>query len=107
MDAIGRNERRTVKRNSGKTINPVRIRLPEGDIVASVHDISVMGIGILASQNLQVGAWHVLEPTARDGRLVPELKAEVRHIMACGIGEYLVGCQFSRLLTVEDMMALG
>jgi hypothetical protein len=107
MDAINPAERRTVKRHPGNTIEPVRLRLDEGEFVARVHDISIVGIGILTRQRLEPGTWLVLEPAEPSRCLSPELRAEVRHIKKCDEEDYLVGCCFSRPLLMEDMMALG
>jgi len=109
MDAITPKERRAVTRNPGNTIEPVRLCLEGDEIVARVQDISVTGIGILTRQRLEPGTWLVLEPAEPSRCLSPELRAEVRHTRKCDKEEedYLVGCRFSRLLTMEDVMALG
>jgi hypothetical protein len=107
MDAPNSTERRTVNRHPGNTIEPVRLRLDRVEIVVRVHDISVTGIGILIHQRLEPGTWLVLEPAQPRLPLSPELRAEVRHIRKCDDEDYLVGCLFSRHLTMEDMMALG
>jgi hypothetical protein len=107
MDAISPAERRTVNRKPGNTIAPVRLRLDEGEFVARVHDISIVGIGILTRQHLEPGTWLVLEPAEPSRQLSPELRAEVRHLRTGDEGEYLVGCRFSRPLLMEDVMALG
>jgi len=107
MDAINPMERRTVKRHPGNTIEPVRLRIKEGEIGARVKDISIIGIGILTRQRLEPGTWLVLEPAEPSRCLSPELRAEVRHMRKCAEEEYLVGCRFSRPLLMEDMMALG
>jgi hypothetical protein len=109
MDAINPAERRTVNRHPGNTIEPVRLRLDAGEFefVAKVHDISVVGIGILTRQHLEPGTWLVLEPAEPSRKLSPELRAEVRHLRTGDEGEYLVGCRFSRPLLMEDVMALG
>ena len=107
MDAINPKERRTVKRNPGNTIEPVRLRLEEGEIVARVQNISIAGIGVLTRQHLEPGTWLLLEPAQPSRGLSPEVRAEVRHTRKCDKEDYLVGCRFSRLLTAEDVMALG
>ena len=109
MDAVPPKERRTVTRSPGDTISPVRLCLEEGDIVASVQDISITGVGILTRQLLEPGTSFVLKPGKPGRRLSPALKAEVRHTRKYNKdeGEYLVGCRFSRLLTTEDYMAFG
>jgi hypothetical protein len=107
MDAINPKERRTVIRHSGDTIEPVRLRLDEREIVARVLDISVAGIGILTCQTFEPGTWLVLEPAKSKRCLSPELRAEVRHVRKSDEKDYLVGCRFSRLLSIDDMTALG
>ncbi len=107
MDAVNPNERRTIIRNPGNTIEPVRLRLEEGEIVARVWDITVAGIGILASQCLELGSSFVLEPAEPNRCLSPELRAEVRHVWKFDKDDYLIGCRFFRLLTMTDVIALG
>lgn len=106
MDAINPKECRTATRKPGNTIEPVRLRLEEGEIVAKVQDISIAGIGILTRQHLEPGTWVVLEPAEPNRGLRPELRAEVRHTTKLD-KEYLVGCRFARFLTADDVMALG
>jgi PilZ domain len=106
MHALNFNERRIATRQSGNTIDPVRVHFEKGEIVAIVHDISVAGIGILTRQRLEAGTWLVLEPSGLALGLRPKLRAEVRHTVELDDG-YLVGCCFARLLTVQDVMALG
>jgi hypothetical protein len=106
MDAINPQERRIVTRNPGNTIEVVRLRLEVDEIVARVQDISIAGIGFLTRQRFEPGTWFVLEPTEPNRYLPAELRAEVRHTRQCDQGDYLVGCRFSRLLTMEDMMVL-
>jgi PilZ domain len=106
MDEINPKERRTATRNPGNTIEDVRLRLEEGEVFAKVQDISVEGIGILTRQRLDPETWLVLEPAAPNRGLCPELRAEVRHTTELD-KEYLVGCRFARLLTTEDVLALG
>jgi hypothetical protein len=48
MDAIKPKERRTLTRTSEDTIEPVRLRLEEGAIVAKVQDITVAGFSVWA-----------------------------------------------------------
>src|ERR1700730_15407797 len=107
MDAINPNERRTVTRNPSHTIEPVRLRLEQGEITGRVQDISVAGIAILTRQRLEPGTWLVLEPAEPNRCLTPEVRAEVRHTRKCDEENDLVGCRFSRFLTMEDIMALG
>jgi PilZ domain len=107
MDVINPSERGSVKRHAGNNIEPVRLRLDEGEFMARVHDISIVGIGILTRQRLEPGTWLVLEPAESTRRLSPELRAEVRHVEKCDEEDYLVGCRFSKPLVAENMMAFG
>ena len=107
MDANQPKERRILTRIPGNTIEPVRLRFDGGEIIGRVQDISLEGISILTTLCLEPGTWLVLEPAEPRRRLSPELKAEVRHTELCGNEEYLVGCRFSRLLMLDDVMALG
>ena len=59
---------------------------------------------LLGAGNLACAGTRWAEPSSC---LSPELRAEVRHTSKCDEENYLVGCRFSRLLMVEDMMALG
>jgi hypothetical protein len=56
MDAINPQQRRTTLRNPGNTIEPVRLRLDEGDFIGEVQDISIAGISNLTGQRLEPGA---------------------------------------------------
>jgi hypothetical protein len=94
-------------RNLGSTIEPVRFRLEEGEIVARVQNISVTGIGLLTRQPLEPGTWLILEPAEPSRYLPSELRAEVRFTRKLDEEDYLAGCCFSRLLTQEDVMVLG
>jgi hypothetical protein len=109
MDASTPKERRAIRRNPGNTIEPVRLCFEQGEIVATVKDISVVGIGIVIHQRLEPGIWLVLKPAKQRRRLSSELRVEVRHTRTCDTDEddYLVGCRFSRLLTLDDVTALG
>jgi PilZ domain len=107
MDAVNPRERRTVIRNPTNTIEPVRLRLEDVEIIARVQDISITGIGLLIRQRLEPGTWLVLEPAEPSRYLPSELRAEVRHTRKFDEEDYLAGCRFSRLLTQEDVMALG
>lgn len=107
MDSINPKDRRTVTRNPGTTIEPVRLRLDEGEIIAKVQDISIDGIGILTHHRLEPGTWLVLEPAKPNRGLSPELRAEVRHTTKLAEAAYLVGCRLARFLTSEDVLTLG
>jgi hypothetical protein len=107
MDALNPEERRSLTRNSGDTIKSVRLRLEEGEIVARAQNISVAGISLLIRKRLEPGTWLVLEPAEPSRCLSPELRAEVIYSRKGDKEDYLVGCRFSRFLTMEDVKALG
>ncbi len=101
MDAI---ERRVVSRFPRNESIRLRFEANEGELSATVRDISVTGMGILTKTQFEPGTWLVVEPR----RCVsPELKAEVRHSTKSDKEGYRVGCRFDRLLTIEDLMAFG
>jgi hypothetical protein len=106
MDAIIPKQRRTATRNPGNTFGSVRLLLEEGEIVATIQDISVAGIGILTCQRLEPGTWLVLQSADRNRGMPSELRAEIRHATQLD-KMYLVGCRFARFLTTEDVMAFG
>jgi PilZ domain len=106
MDAIKPEERRRLTRHPGNSTQPVRLRFDGNEIVAKVQNISVRGIGFLTNQRLEPGSWLMLEPAKLTRGPFPELRAEIKHTTELENG-HLVGCDFARLLTVQDMMALG
>jgi len=105
MEAITSKERRALLRHPGDTIGRIRLRLHNDEFIATVQDITVSGIGILVTQQLQPGDCIVLEPISSTDSWSKELTAEIRH--ATKVAEkYLVGCRLSRYLTARDMMSL-
>lgn len=106
MDAFTHADRRAVSRLPGNTIEPIRVRLDGGETVASVQDISIAGIGIVLGERVEPGTWLVLEPGKPTAHLSSELRAEVRRTTKRD-GDYLIGCRFSRYLTIDDLMTLG
>lgn len=107
MDEHNPENRRMLVRRPGNTIATLRLRGGATELVAEVHDISILGIGILASHHIAPGTSLVLEPAESIQKLRPELRAEVRHATTWQHGKYLIGCRFSRLLTTTDALALG
>src|SRR4051794_12849430 len=109
MDQTLANERRSVKRVAGITIVPVELAVSSLGlpVPATVRDISVTGIGLVAARRLEAGTALVIK--RRDSRLgpVPPLTAEVRQATRLQDGTWLLGCGFSRLLSTNDIMGLG
>jgi hypothetical protein len=73
---------------------------------ASVRDVSATGIGLIVGHPIKPGTVLVLRLQTRDQRLSRPLPARVMHSTARPDGDWLVGCQFVRRLTDEDMWAL-
>lgn len=99
-------ERRRIRRNSAHTICPLLLR-PQGGTVLSAHavDFSVTGMGILIDMALEPGAIVTLERD-RPGRRF-SITAEVRHVSKVAKDQWLLGCEFQRLLSADDLMAIG
>ncbi len=105
MDAITPKNRRTIARFPRDAA--IRLSFEGGEIEATVRDISVTGMGVLTLRQFEPGTWLVVEPADPARCFSPELKAEVQHTTRSDKEGYLVGCRFSRLLTIEDVMAFG
>jgi hypothetical protein len=73
---------------------------------AGVRDISASGIGLLLAEPLKPGTVLVISLQASAGRLSRPLPVRVMHATAQPEGGWLVGCQFVRRLTAQDMAAL-
>src|SRR5436189_4513291 len=107
MDASSRPERRFVQRLSGHTLEAVRLRCDSFEAVcATVHDVSIVGIGMRTKTRIEPGSFVMLEPAEAWRKLSPELKAEVRYARKDG-DDYTIGCRLCRFLTTDDVMALG
>jgi hypothetical protein len=74
---------------------------------ADVRDVSIQGIGLLAKQSLASGTPLLVEAGPSGGILPAELRATVRHATMLPEGWWLLGCSFSRLLTLDDFAVLG
>lgn len=108
MDGPSPSERRAVRRITGDTIGPVQFREPPAGqaLKAKVWDISVQGIGILADCDVAPGTTLVIHACSSE-RSSPELTAHVRHTTQHPSGGWLLGCRFTRNLSMDDMLALG
>jgi hypothetical protein len=100
--------RRTV-RMPGDTIGPLQVRADAAHTSISVHvrDVSIEGIGLLADSLLTPGTSLVIESGPGGKSFSDPLTAEIRHVTRLPQGDWLLGCCFSRLLTIDDMDALG
>jgi hypothetical protein len=107
MAAPSQIERRAIKRMPGDTIGPIRFFREPGGIpeAASVWDVSIKGIGLVTEQRLEPGTSLTI-PLKTDKEL-PELKAHVKHARKLPPGKWLLGCDFSRFLTSDDILAMG
>jgi hypothetical protein len=73
---------------------------------ARIENISTTGIGLRVGEPLKPGTVLVLKLQSADGRLSRPLPARVMHATQQPVGHWLVGCQFVRKLSDEDMQAL-
>lgn len=74
-----------------------------GSVLADVQDISIKGIALLVPQSLEPGMSLTIQRRTPSRRLSPALAAEVRRVAGLPDGTQVVGCAFSRLLTIEDL----
>jgi hypothetical protein len=73
---------------------------------ARVENISTTGIGLRVGEPLKPGIVLVLKLQNADHRLSRPLPARVMHATPQPEGDWLIGCQFVRRLSEEDMQAL-
>ena len=73
---------------------------------AHVENISTTGIGLRVREPLKPGTVLVIKLQSADHRLSRPLPARVMHATLQSDGSWLVGCQFVRKLSEEDMQAL-
>jgi hypothetical protein len=73
---------------------------------AQVENISATGIGLRVREPLKPGMVLVIKLQNRAGRLSRPLPARVMHATLQTDNSWLVGCQFVRRLSDEDMHAL-
>jgi hypothetical protein len=74
--------------------------------LAGVRDVSTTGIGLCSKERLKPGIVFVLTLQGRDQRLSRPLPVRVMHSTRQEDGDWLVGCQFVRRLTEQDLHAL-
>jgi hypothetical protein len=99
---------RMVPRMPGDTFGPLRLATELfGSVSAHVQDISVLGIGLIAEKEYPVGTQFVIEAGPNGQNLKNALTAVLRHATQQPNGHWLLGCSFARLLTIDDVVAMG
>jgi hypothetical protein len=76
-------------------------------VIASLLDLSVLGMGILSHQYFSVGTLLNIHVPATFQKAASFLPAEVRHASAHFEGLWLLGCALLRTLTIDDVAAMG
>ena len=102
-------EQRAVPRVPGDTFGPLQLRAEPMamSFSANVRDVSIQGIGLFGEQAFAVGTSFVVK-SGPNGIAPPiELTAQLRHATMLADGRWLLGCRFSRHLTIEDFERLG
>jgi hypothetical protein len=102
-------ENRAVPRVPGDTVGPLKMRAEPMALSFSaiVRDVSIQGIGLFAEQAFVMGTSFVVE-SGPSGKCLPKaVTAQLRHATMLPDGRWLLGCRFSRHLTIEDFERLG
>ncbi len=73
---------------------------------AAVWDMTIQGAGLVGQRPYAPGTRLTVRGRARRPASAHQLGAVVRHSRPLPDGQWLIGCQFSRLLTVEDLDAM-
>ena len=99
---------RRIPRQPGNTVGPLRLTFASApSFWADVHDISILGVCLIADIEFQAGSTFRVEAGPRDRILQDALWAELRHVTQRADGRWLLGCNFSRYLTFVDLETLG
>ena len=99
---------RLAPRMPGGSIGPLRLKVGSTDsFTADVHDVSIFGAGLVGDMELPVGSCFVVEDGPKGRALPKELRAELRHATHRADGRWLLGCSFSRHLTLDDIEILS
>ena len=109
LEASPPKEQRSVPRAPGDTVGPLKLRAESMALSfsANVRDVSIQGIGLFGEQAFAVGTTFVVE-SGPNGIAPPiELTAHLQHATMLPDGRWLLGCRFSRHLTIEDFERLG
>ena len=99
--------RRVIQRSQERTVGPLRLTGSSGSFSADVHDISIMGIGLIADREYPVGSSFMVESGLPGRKLSAALTAELQHVTRRDDGSWLLGFIFSRFLTLDDLEAMG
>jgi hypothetical protein len=101
-------DRRSEFRRSGDAGRSWRLvgECPVDTSRATVHDFSATGIGLLVPAALPLGTTFVLTLQTAPQRLSPPLPVRVMHATRQADGNWLLGCQFVRRLTEQDLQGL-
>jgi hypothetical protein len=99
-------ERRRAPRFQCLRMISCAVRQSEERIWARVRDISVSGIGLVATNKIEAGTPLIIE--LKSVALLPTLTlpARVAHATPRASGSWLIGCQFDEPLTDEQVQAL-
>jgi hypothetical protein len=71
-----------------------------------IHNLSATGIGLRVRQPLKPGMGLVILLQSHRGRLSRPLAVRVMHATLLADGDWLLGCQFVRRLSEQDMQEL-
>jgi PilZ domain len=74
--------------------------------IASVRDVSTTGIGLRVWQGLKPGLVLVIRLETREKKLSRPLPVRVMHATQQAEGDWLIGCQFVRPLSDQDLREL-
>jgi hypothetical protein len=102
-------DRRRAERYECAALQPFWRIVDEGNgetLPAGVLNISATGVGLLLDEPLKPGTVLVISLQSAPGRLSRPLPVRVMHATAQPGGGWLVGCQFVRRLSQQDMAAL-
>jgi hypothetical protein len=91
----------------GYTIGPLRLIADGNSFSADVHDMSIIGIGLIVNVPFPDGSYFIVESGPKGRKLTNRLTAELRHTTERADGRLLLGCSLSRHLIAEDFEILG
>jgi hypothetical protein len=99
---------RMVPRVPGDTVGPLGLTASDGNsFYADVKDISILGIGLISVEKYPAGASFVVATGPNGQALADVLTVEICHATELSDGRWLLGCKFSRHLTIDDMEVMG
>ena len=103
MSAYSGSEHRGMERHMGQTLGEIALQVEPDAAVYKGHvrDWTIQGMAIVTDLSVLPGA-HVTVHLRLQHRTVT-IDAEVKHATALEDGRWLLGCRFSRLLSVDDV----